>query len=103
MPYKTGVSFSSLYSGANPLAIDLLVKLLAFDPTERISCEQALEHPYLAVWHEPLDEPTCSDKFDFGFEHVDDVEGMRALIVKEVEEFRRMVSEGIRMGCLVKP
>lgn len=84
-----------MYPGSNPLAIDLLLKLLAFDPTERISCEQALEHPYLSVWHEPLDEPTCPQKFDFGFEHVDDVEGMRQLIVQEVEEFRRMVRKGI--------
>jgi mitogen-activated protein kinase 7 len=33
--------------------------MLAFDPAKRISCEQALTHPYFAVWHEPNEEPVC--------------------------------------------
>lgn len=91
LPFKSGIPFPSLFPSANPLALDLIQKLLTFDPTERISCEQALEHPYLAVWHEPSDEPVCERKFDFGFEREDSTEGMRELIVKEVEGFRKMV------------
>ena len=53
------VQFAEIFQGANPLALDLLVKMLTFDPAERITCEQALEHPYLAVWHDPADEPIC--------------------------------------------
>lgn len=34
-------------------------QMLCFDPAKRISCEQALNHPYLAVWHDPSDEPIC--------------------------------------------
>ena len=37
-------------------AIDLLERLLSFDPSERITVEETLEHPYLAVWHDPNDE-----------------------------------------------
>ncbi len=33
--------------------------MLNFDPAKRITCDQALEHPYLAVWHDPTDEPVC--------------------------------------------
>ncbi|GAA5925261.1 mitogen-activated serine/threonine-protein kinase SLT2 [Sporobolomyces koalae] len=91
LPYKPGVPFQQLYPSANPLALDLLSKLLAFDPHERISCQDALVHPYLSVWHEPADEPECQEKFDFSFEQEDSIEGMRSLIVEEVESFRRMV------------
>jgi hypothetical protein len=33
--------------------------MLCFDPAKRISCEDALNHPYLQVWHDPADEPIC--------------------------------------------
>lgn len=91
LPFKPRIPFSTLYPKANPLALDLLDKMLAFDPAERISCEEALLHPYLSVWHDPVDEPLCSKKFDFGFEAVDDVEGMKRLILEEVKSFRSEV------------
>jgi serine/threonine protein kinase len=31
--------------------------MLQLDPNERITCEQALEHPYLATFHDSDDEP----------------------------------------------
>ncbi|KAH9815592.1 kinase-like domain-containing protein [Melampsora americana] len=63
-----------------------------FDPSERITCNEALRHPYLAVWHDPADEIDCKEKFDFGFEAEDSTEGMKRLIVEEVTSFRRMNS-----------
>jgi mitogen-activated protein kinase 7 len=41
---------------ANPLAIDLLNKLLEFDPSKRITVEEALAHPYLSAYHDDDDE-----------------------------------------------
>ncbi|KAG8742316.1 Mitogen-activated protein kinase [Ceratobasidium sp. 414] len=96
LPIKPRIPFNHLYPHANPLAIDLLGKLLAFDPAKRISCEEALAHPYLAVWHDPNDEPVCSSAFDFGFEEEDSVEGMRKLIVDEVNTFRAAVRSQAR-------
>lgn len=60
LPIKPRVPFATLFPRANPLAIDLLSQLLHFDPAKRITCEQALNHPYLAVWHDPADEPVCA-------------------------------------------
>lgn len=54
LPFSPGVPFSKLYPQANPLALDLLSKLLAFDPTKRITCTEALRHPYLSIWYVSL-------------------------------------------------
>jgi len=59
LPIKPRIPFATLYPHANPDAIDLLTRMLTFDPAKRISCEDALAHPYLAVWHDPSDEPVC--------------------------------------------
>ena len=91
LPFKAPVPFEQLYPQATPLAIDMLRRLLSFDPSQRITCDEALEHPYLAVWHDPNDEPVCANKFDFSFEQVDDIEGMKKLILQEVISFRREV------------
>lgn len=41
------------------MALDLLEKLLAFNPVKRITVEEALKHPYLEPYHDPEDEPTA--------------------------------------------
>ena len=53
LPCKLVALFFHLFPQANPLELDPLSRLLAFDPMELISREDALKHPYLAVWHEP--------------------------------------------------
>lgn len=32
--------------------------MLNIDPSERITCESALEHPFVRAFHDPEDEPT---------------------------------------------
>lgn len=44
-------------STLNPDMLDLLTKMLMFSPHKRISAEEALNHPYLATYHDPDDEP----------------------------------------------
>ena len=59
LPIRRREPFKESFPHASALAIDLLDKMLIFDPAVRITCEQALEHPYLATWHDPTDEPVC--------------------------------------------
>jgi mitogen-activated protein kinase 1/3 len=58
-----------LFPDANPLAMDLVEKMLTFNPDNRISVKEALEHPYFCQYHDPDDEPTCQpipeSTFDF--------------------------------------
>jgi serine/threonine protein kinase len=50
---------------ATPEAVDLLLRMLAFDPRERISIDEAMAHPYLAELHSqrwPEEEDTSHEK-----------------------------------------
>lgn len=96
LPYKAPIPFSSLFPRANPLALDLLSKLLTFDPAHRLDVNAALAHPYLQVWHDPNEEPTCPALFDFSFEAVDSIEDMKHMIIEEVVNFRYAVRNSVR-------
>lgn len=91
LPIKQAIPFSTLFPKANPLAIELLSHLLSFDPLKRIHTEETLKHPYFQAWFDPHDQPVCESKFDFAFEEEDDIEGMKRLIVEEVNAFRSEV------------
>lgn len=67
---KVGKDFNKIFSFAHPEAIDLLKKLLTFDPDKRISVTDALAHPYLKDLHLEDDEPIRDpvDYLDFEFE-----------------------------------
>jgi len=47
----------AMFPSASPEALDLLEKLMHFNPDKRISAEEALRHPYCAQFHNPVDEP----------------------------------------------
>ncbi|CBY01238.1 hypothetical protein LEMA_P000250.1 [Plenodomus lingam JN3] len=91
LPYMAKISFQSLFRNANPDALDLLDRMLAFDPSSRISVEEALEHRYLHIWHDASDEPSCPTTFDFQFEVVEEINDMKKMILAEVNRFRQMV------------
>ena len=91
LPYMPKRQFQQLFPNANPESLDLLNCMLAFDPSSRISVEEALEHRYLQIWHDASDEPSCPAPFNFDFEVVEDVPRMRQMILEEVVNFRNLV------------
>ncbi|EHK98511.1 putative Mitogen-activated protein kinase spm1 [Glarea lozoyensis 74030] len=91
LPPMDKQDFNKLFPGAKKEALDILEKMLAFDPTRRVTVEEALEHEYLQIWHDPSDEPGCPTTFNFDFEVVEDVGEMRQMILDEVHRFRQHV------------
>jgi len=65
---KPKIPFNKIYKDANPLALDLLDRMLTFNPHKRISIDEALAHPYLKSLHNPKTEAKCSRIFNFEFE-----------------------------------
>ena len=45
---KRKKSPQQMFPKADPLALDLLMKLLRYDPSERLTTAEALQHPFLA-------------------------------------------------------
>jgi len=89
---KTKVDFETLYPTCNAAAVDLLKKLLQFEPGERLTAEQALNHPYfsnLKASNKTTDPPVSTD-FEFDFEAQNLSRGrLKALIAEEVKGVQR--------------
>ncbi|CAO3687899.1 unnamed protein product [Rhizopus microsporus] len=96
LPRMPRIPFENLYPRANPLAIDLLNKLLEFDPSKRITVEEALAHPYLSAYHDEDDEPVHTQTFDFSFEVVDSIEEMSRMIAQEVMTYKASKQQSLQ-------
>ncbi|KAH3679128.1 hypothetical protein WICPIJ_008736 [Wickerhamomyces pijperi] len=89
LPFSKRTPFEKILPYANPLAIDLLYKMLTFDPKKRISVVEALKHPYLATYHDENDEPDAApipEEF-FQFDKIKDqltVPELKAMLFNEI-------------------
>jgi len=83
-----GISLQKIYPIATPLALDLLSRMLAFNPEKRLTVQEALAHPYLAALHDPAEEPIAPPPFNFDFENANlTEEAYRDLIYQEAIPF----------------
>jgi len=56
-----GNEWSALFSKASPEAIDLLSKLMQYDPAQRITAKGGLTHEYCKQFHDQETEPLAAD------------------------------------------
>ncbi|SBT72158.1 mitogen-activated protein kinase 1, putative [Plasmodium malariae] len=52
-------NFSDIFHKVSKDSLDLLQKMLQFNPSKRISAENALKHKYVEQFHFLIDEPVC--------------------------------------------
>ncbi|RRT86099.1 hypothetical protein B296_00000203 [Ensete ventricosum] len=90
MRKKLSVPFSQKFPNADPLALKLLERLLAFDPKDRPTAEEALSDPYFKGLAKVEREPSCQPitKMEFEFERRRlTKEDIRELIFREILEY----------------
>jgi p38 MAP kinase len=71
LPKRQRVPFSEKLRCNDESALDLLEKMLVFDPRKRINATECLSHEYVAPYHDPTDEPVAAEKFDWSFNDAD--------------------------------
>nr|XP_042103879.1 mitogen-activated protein kinase 11 isoform X2 [Ovis aries] len=85
MPQK---DLRSIFRGANPLAVDLLGRMLVLDSDQRVSAAEALAHAYFSQYHDPEDEPEA-EPYDESVEAKErTVEEWKELTYQEVVSFK---------------
>jgi hypothetical protein len=106
MRKKAGVPFEQHFPKADAGALRLLRRLLAFDPAERPTAEEALADPYFTGLSQPSREPSAQpiSKLAFEFERrkltVDEV---RELIYREILEYHPQMLADYLAGGLRQP
>uniref|UniRef100_A0A8C3FMK5 mitogen-activated protein kinase n=1 Tax=Chrysemys picta bellii TaxID=8478 RepID=A0A8C3FMK5_CHRPI len=87
LSYMPKMNFENVFIGANPLAVDLLEKMLVLDTDKRITAAEALAHGYFSQYHDPDDEPVA-DPYDQSFESRElEIEEWKSLTYDEVVSF----------------
>ncbi len=59
IPHTKQTSLESIFPTAPEDAIDLMNKLLKFNPSDRLTVEECLDHPYVSQFHVIEKEPVC--------------------------------------------
>ncbi|KAI9075903.1 hypothetical protein K1719_042183 [Acacia pycnantha] len=101
MRKKRPVPFEQKFPNADPLALRLLRRLLAFDPKDRPTAEEALADPYFKGLSRVEREPSCQSisKLEFEFERRRlTKEDIRELIYREILEYHPQMLKDYMSG-----
>ena len=80
--------FKKILKCENLNAVDLVEKMLVFNPEKRYSIEQCLNHPYLKNMREGIEDPVFNGKINLDFDDKNiNLNHLFAFLVKEVSSF----------------
>mmetsp|Transcript_21710 Transcript_21710/g.69922 ORF Transcript_21710/g.69922 Transcript_21710/m.69922 type:complete len:502 (+) Transcript_21710:17-1522(+) len=90
LPRKDPLDLRQRYPSADSASLELLRRMIMFDPRKRITVKEALASPFFADIRQPDKEITASEKMDFSYEglpklaHHRERERLRQLLLREV-------------------
>lgn len=88
LPKRNKQTWASLYPKANPVALNLLGKMLIFNPEKRYTVKQCLKHPYFEGLHNEEAEPECDEPFDWTWDNFEPTkELLQSMVWDESLEF----------------
>ncbi|KAJ3144013.1 Mitogen-activated protein kinase [Irineochytrium annulatum] len=102
-PERKKANLQKFFPKGSKEGLDLLDKLLTFDPRNRITAAEALRHPWLSAYHQSNDEPDCPSVFDSSFESVHKIPDVKKLIIAEVNDFKASMKGGASKRVAGKP
>ncbi|KAM3423600.1 Mitogen-activated protein kinase [Cercospora zeina] len=91
LPKRERQPLKNKFKNADPQAIELLERMLVFDPRKRVKAGEALADPYLAPYHDPTDEPEAEEKFDWSFNDADlPVDTWKIMMYSEILDYHNV-------------
>lgn len=89
LPRRDKAKWSSIYSKASPQALDLLDKMLVFNPEKRWNVIQCLRHPYFKDLHNLDEENISTSPFDWSCDNFElSKEILQSIVYDEAKSFR---------------
>lgn len=59
LPLRAPKSWATLLPDAGPEALDFLSRTVCLNPADRMTIEECIQHPFVAPYHDPDDEPVA--------------------------------------------
>ena len=90
---KNKINFKSKFPGSSDESLDLLQKMLIFDPNKRIKVNECLEHPFFKNIRDINKEEDATFNLEFEFEKDNNltVEKMRNLFLTVIKSYKQNI------------
>ena len=88
---KNKINFKAKFPGSSEESLDLLQKMLIFDPKKRITVQQSLEHPFFKSIRDPRKEEEATFNLEFEFEDDNNltIEKLRNLFITVIKSYKK--------------
>ena len=88
---KNKINFKAKFPGSSDESLDLLQKMLIFDPKKRITVQESLEHPFFKSIRDPKKEEEATFNLEFEFEDDNNltIEKLRNLFITVIKSYKK--------------